>query len=34
MRKIDFRMLPEPAGIAMLAAGFATLAGLYHLRRR
>jgi hypothetical protein len=34
MRKIDFRMLPEPAGIAMLAVGFATLAGLYHLRRR
>ena len=34
MRKIDFRFLPEPAGFAMLAAGFITLAGLYRLRRR
>ncbi len=33
-RKIDFRFLPEPAGVAMLAAGFATLAGLYRLRRK
>jgi hypothetical protein len=30
--KIHF--LPEPSGVAMLAAGFATLAGLYRLRRR
>jgi hypothetical protein len=34
MRKIDFRFAPEPTGIAMLAAGFVTLAGLYRLRRR
>ncbi len=34
MRKIDFRFLPEPAAVAMLAAGFAMLAGLYRLRRR
>jgi hypothetical protein len=33
-RKIDFRFAPEPAGFAMLAAGFATLAGLVRLRRR
>jgi len=33
-RKIDFRFLPEPAGVAMLAVGFATLAGLYRLRRK
>jgi len=34
MRKIDFRMMPEPTGVAMLAAGLATLAGLYRMRRR
>jgi len=34
MRKMDFRMMPEPTGVAMLAAGLATLAGLYRLRRR
>jgi hypothetical protein len=34
LRRMDFHFLPEPAGIAMLAAGFATLAGLYRLRRR
>jgi len=34
MKKTDFRFLPEPAGVAMLAAGFATLAGLYRLLRR
>jgi hypothetical protein len=34
LRKMDFYFMPEPAGIAMLAAGFVTLAGLYRLRRR
>jgi hypothetical protein len=34
MRKIDFRFLPEPAGVAVLLSGSATLAGLYRLRRR
>jgi hypothetical protein len=34
MRKIDFRFMPEPTGLAMLAAGVATLAGLCRLRRR
>jgi hypothetical protein len=34
MRRMDFHFLPEPAGIAMLAAGFATLAGLHRLRRQ
>jgi hypothetical protein len=33
-RKIDFTFAPEPAGVAMLAAGLATLAGLVRLRRR
>jgi len=33
MAKMDFRFMPEPAGVAMLAAGFVTLAGLYRLRR-
>jgi hypothetical protein len=33
-RKINFMFAPEPAGVAMLAAGVATLAGLYRLRRR
>jgi hypothetical protein len=33
-RKMMFTFLPEPAGIAMLAAGFATLLGLHRLRRR
>jgi len=34
LRAIDFRFMPEPAGTAMLAAGFITLAGLYRIRRR
>jgi hypothetical protein len=34
LRRMDFHFLPEPAGIAMLAAGFATLVGLHRLRRR
>jgi hypothetical protein len=34
MRKIDFRMLPEPRGMALLASGLAMLAGLYRLRGR
>jgi hypothetical protein len=34
MKKIDFRFVPEPAVIAMLAAGFVTLTALYRLRRR
>jgi hypothetical protein len=34
LRKIDFRFAPEPAGVAMLAAGFIGLAGLVRLRRR
>jgi hypothetical protein len=34
LRKIDFRFLPEPTTVAMLAMGFATLTGLYRLRRR
>jgi hypothetical protein len=34
MRKIDFRFMPEPTGIAMLAAGVATLAGLCRRRAR
>ncbi len=33
-RKIDFRFLPEPAGIALLVSGLAMLAGVYRLRRR
>jgi hypothetical protein len=33
-RRINFTFAPEPAGVAMLAAGFATLAGLVRLRRR
>lgn len=33
-RKINFTFAPEPAGVAMLAAGLATLAGLVRLRRR
>ena len=32
-RRIDFRMMPEPTGVATLAAGFVTLAGLYRRRR-
>jgi hypothetical protein len=31
--KIDFHFAPEPAGVAVLAAGFVTLAGLCRLRR-
>jgi hypothetical protein len=34
LKRMDFRMMPEPTGAAMLAAGFATLAGLYRLRKR
>jgi hypothetical protein len=34
LRKMDFMFAPEPAGVAMLAAGFVTLAGLVRLRRR
>jgi len=34
LRRMDFHFLPEPAGIAMLAAGFATLVGLHRIRRR
>ena len=34
LKKMDYRFLPEPAGIAMLAVGFTTLAGLYRLRKR
>jgi hypothetical protein len=34
MRKIDFRMLPEPQGMALLVSGLAMLAGLYRLRGR
>jgi hypothetical protein len=34
MRKIDFRFMPEPTAVAMLAVGFASLTGLYRLRRR
>jgi hypothetical protein len=34
MRRIDFVFIPEPMGVAMLAAGFVTLAGLHRLRRR
>jgi hypothetical protein len=33
MSKIDFRFLPEPAGVAMLVAGCAALLGLYRLRK-
>jgi hypothetical protein len=33
-RKMTFTFVPEPVGIAMLAAGFATLVGLHRLRRR
>jgi hypothetical protein len=31
--QIDFHFLPEPTGVAMLAAGFVTLVGLYRRRR-
>jgi hypothetical protein len=34
MTKNTFTFMPEPTGVAMLAAGFVTLAGLYRLRRR
>ncbi len=34
MTKNTFTFMPEPGGVAMLAAGFVTLAGLYRLRRR
>lgn len=34
LRRMDFKFLPEPTGVAMLAAGFVTLASLYRLRRR
>lgn len=34
MVKNTFTFMPEPTGVAMLAAGFVTLAGLYRLRRR
>jgi hypothetical protein len=34
LRKIDFRFLPEPAGIAGLAVGLSILLGLYRLRAR
>jgi hypothetical protein len=33
-RKMVFTFIPEPAGVAMLAAGCVTLAGLHRLRRR
>ena len=34
LRKITVTFLPEPAGVAMLAAGLMTLVGLYRHRRR
>jgi hypothetical protein len=34
LRAIDFRFMPEPTAVAVLALGFATLTGLYRLRRR
>jgi hypothetical protein len=34
LRRMDFSFVPEPMGVAMLAAGFVTLAGLHRLRRR
>jgi hypothetical protein len=34
MRKIDFRFLPEPAGIAVLAVGLSALVGLDRQRSR
>jgi len=34
MRKIDFRFLPEPLGVFMLASGLAALIGLRLMRRR
>jgi hypothetical protein len=34
MRKIDFRFLPVPQGMVLLASGLAMLAGLYRLRGR
>jgi hypothetical protein len=34
LRKIDFRFMPEPTAVLMLASGFVTMAGLYRLRKR
>jgi len=34
MRKIDFRFLPEPAGIALLVSALVALVGLNRLRAR
>jgi hypothetical protein len=33
-RKIVFTFVPEPVGVAMLAAGFVAVVGLHRLRRR